>query len=83
MKLNKQFVRQELGDHHVAVSPEFQAIISNNDTADFIFGQLMQETTEEKVVDAMCQEYDAPRELLAADVHEIIEQLRSQGLLQE
>ena len=45
-------------------------------TAAFIVDCLKNETTEKEIVDAMCRKYDAPREVLAADVKEILEKLR-------
>ena len=42
-----------------------------------------EETTEEAVVDAMCAEYDAPRDEIAADVKGFLSTLRSVGALEE
>ena len=61
----------------------FNGLIRNNDTANFIFQQLMNDTTEEKIVDAMLEQYDAPREVIAADVHRIIVQIREAGILDD
>ena len=35
------------------------------------------------MVEAMYQKYDADRERIAADVHQVIQHLRQAGLLQE
>ena len=44
---------------------------------------LKEETTEEKIVDAMCSKYDADRETIAGDVSEIIAKLREIGAIEE
>ena len=57
--------------------------MKNNSTAAFIVDCLKQETTAEAIVDAMCEKYDAPREVIAADVEEAIGKLRSIHALEE
>ena len=61
----------------------FSGIIRNNPSAAFIVDQLAEDTTEKKIVDAMCEKYDAPREVIAADVAKIIDTLRSVGAVEE
>ena len=58
-------------------------MLLSNETAGFIIEHLKSETTEDKIVDQMFEEYDAPREVIAADVHRIIEKLRSVGAIDE
>ena len=43
---------------------------------------LKNDTTEEQIVDAMCLKYDAPRNVIAADVKEILEKLRGIGAIE-
>lgn len=62
---------------------DFNGLIRNNDTANFIFERLLTETTESAIVDAMLEEYDAPRDVVEEDVHRIIAKLREAGLLDE
>ncbi len=61
----------------------FSGIVRNNRTAAFIVDCLKQETTPEAIVDAMCDEYDAPRGNIAVDVDRIISILRRIGALDE
>ena len=61
----------------------FNGLIRNNATASFIFAQLQRPTTEQAIVDAMVQRYDAPREQIAADVHRMVQRLREEGFLDE
>lgn len=67
MKLKDGFMTHSAGGEHMAIATgeaakTFHGMIRNNETADFIFRQLLTDTTEGSIVDAMLQEYDAPRE---------------------
>ena len=88
MKLKSGFVLHDVGGEHMAVATgeallKFNGMVRNNDTADFIFRQLLEDTTEEKIVDAMCAEYNAPRDVIANDVRKVLAQLRKADLLDE
>lgn len=88
MKLKKGFLLHDVGDEYMVVATEeaaavFNGLIRNNATANFIFSQLLTDTTEEQIVDAMFAQYDAPRERISADVHNIIKRLRDEGFLDE
>ena len=66
-----------------ADTKDFSGIVRNNEAAAFIVEQLREETTPEKVVDAMCLIYDAPREVIEADVRELLETLRGINAVEE
>ena len=66
-----------------AGAEDFRSIIRSNETAAVIVELLREETSAERIVDVMCAEYDAPRETVAADVEEILGQLRTAGALEE
>ena len=86
MKLKKEFVTHQNDNEHVTVAAgntDFTGMLLSNETAGFIIEHLKSETTEDKIVDQMFEEYDAPREVIAADVHRIIEKLRSIGAIDE
>lgn len=88
MKLKDGFFVHKVGEEYMAVATGeanryFNGLIRNNETADFIYRQLLEETTEEAIVDAMVERYDAPREQIAADVAELIAQLREANFLDE
>ena len=86
MKLKTDFITQDIDDTQFLVpvgAEAFQGIVRSNKTAAFIVDCLKEETTEEKIVDAMCASYDAPRETIAADVKEILETLRGIHALKE
>lgn len=86
MKLKSDFITQDIEDTQFLVSAgaeSFKGIVRSNRTAAFIVNCLRKETTEEAVVDAMCKKYNAPREVIASDLREILETLRSIGALEE
>lgn len=62
---------------------QFNGLVRNNDTAHFILECLQTETTLEKIIDAMAKQYDAPREIIMRDVCRVVEQLRTEGFLDE
>ena len=86
MKLKEDFVTQVV-DNTQFLGPvgaeAFQGIVRSNKTAAFIVDCLKEETTEEKIVDAMCAKYDAPRDTIAVDVKEILDTMRKIGALEE
>ena len=86
MKLKSDYLTQEIDDVQFLVpvgAGSFNGLIRSNKTAAFIVNCLKKETTKDRIVDAMCEKYDAPRAEIAADVEEILDTLRSIGALEE
>ena len=86
MKLKTNFVTQEIEGTQFLVPlgrEDFHGMVRSNKTAAFIVDCLKEETAPEKIVDAMCSRYKAPREVIAADVEEILNRLRSIHALEE
>ena len=84
MKLKQDFVTQEIDgtQYLIPVGGEaFSGVVRGNETVAFLVELLKQETTQEALVDAMCAEYDAPREIIAADVARVLDVLREVGAL--
>ena len=86
MQINKDFTIQKVGSSYVAVpvgetSKHFHGMVRLNETGAFLW-KLMAEKdcTEEELVDAILAEYDVAREIAAADVHRIVEQLRENNI---
>lgn len=65
-----------------SLSSKFNGIINNNPTANFIFQLLKTEQTEDSIVSAMCEKYDAPEAVIRQDVKEVIERLSSMDILE-
>ena len=60
---------------------DYHGAIRLNETGARIFDQLKAETTEEALVEALANEYDAPREQIASDVKKYIAEFTKRGLL--
>lgn len=88
MRLKEGLIFHEVGEEHMAVATgeaakSFNGIIRNNETAAYIFELLKEDTTEEAIVTAMCERYEADEAVIAADVKEIVTRIREAGLLHE
>lgn len=88
MRLKKGFILHNIEDEYMAVATGeaargFNGLIRNNGSADFIYRMLQSDTTEEAIVHAMCEHYDAPEEVIASDVRELLEKIKEAGFLDE
>ena len=86
MKLKKQFITYDKGDEYITVSTGgsgFSGMVRGNKTAGAIIELLKKDRTQDEIVDAMCERYDAPREVIARDVEKTIDSLRQIGALDE
>ncbi|HBL41219.1 MAG TPA: hypothetical protein DDY98_06480 [Ruminococcaceae bacterium] len=86
MKLNSNFITRTVDDTQILVpigDSGFSGIATGNETAAFIINQLKTDTTPEAILDAMANEYDAPRAVLQADINEILNKLHRIGALDE
>ena len=86
MKLSPNFLIHVQDDEHLLIpvsDAKFSGVVRGNRTAAFIVDLLKEETTEDAIIDAMCGQYDAPRETIAADVTAILNTLRGIGALEE
>ena len=85
MKLKEGFIIQDVDDTQFMVpvgANSFSGFLRSNETAAFIVDCLKKETTEQEIVEAMLQEYDAPAEVIARDVHSVVEKLQEIGALE-
>ena len=84
MKLKDTFITYTASGEHTMVATEgFSGVVRSNKTAAFIIEALKAPTTQEQIVDAMAAKYDAPREVIARDVAEVLEQLRGIGAIED
>lgn len=86
MKLKKDIVLGSIDGKDFAIatgklSKKFNGIINNNPTASYIFKLLQKEQTENSIVEAMCEKYDAPEDVIRADVKEVLNLLKEMGIL--
>ena len=85
MKLKDTYITHDSDGEQILLdtSSSFAGLIRNNKTAAFIVECLKDDTKQEKIVEAMFEKYDAPKDVLAKDVSEVIEKLRKVGALDE
>lgn len=88
MRVKEGFILHKIGDEYMVVATgeaaqNFNGIVRGNETAAYIFELLQQETTEDAVVEAMCQKYEAERSVIEKDVTKMIQQMREAGFLHE
>ena len=84
MKIKKGFVLRVVGGEHVVVpvgemSKTFHGMINLNETGAFLWRFFSEEHTVEEAIDALCNEYEADREQVAADVNRFVDILTRNG----
>ena len=86
MKLNDRFVKHTLDGQTVLVpvsGAPFHGLIQGNKSVGVILDCLRSDTTEEEIVDNMCARFRGDREIIAADVADVIGQLKAIGAIDE
>lgn len=86
MRLNKHFVPHELDGQAVIVpvgDADFHGLVQGNKTLAAIAECLASDTTEEEIVNTLCERFDGDREEIKADVNEAIRRLRQIGAIDE
>jgi len=86
MKLKNGVIQNEIaGEYYLADTgaegKRFNGMVKLNETGIFIVNNLNEETTEEKIAEAMCKEYDVTYEIALANVKKTVESLKSIGLI--
>ena len=86
MKLNDSFVIHTIGEETLLIptgSAPFHGLGEGNKTVGTILRCLLNDTDEEKIIDALAKAYDGSREEMAEDVRSVIEKLRAIGAIEE
>lgn len=85
MKIKEDYITYETDGEQIMVcaSGAFSGIARSNKTASFIIECLREDTTEEIIVEKMLKKYDAPKEIISADVSKIIIKLREIGAIED
>lgn len=86
MKLKREFIIHETKNETILVptgDAEFSGIVRGNRTLDIILDLLKQDTDEAAIIAAMKDRFDAPEEVIAADVKKALSELRKIGALDE
>ena len=86
MKLKKKFVVYQSGGESMlipAAGAGFAGLVKGNKTLGAVLELLKQDVSEEEIVAAMFARFDAPEEVIAADVKKVLSELRKIGALDE
>ena len=86
MKLKKEFITYNTDGKQIMVSADtsvFSGLVRSNETAAYIIDCLKEETDEKTMIRKMLEEYDASEDIIARDVHKVIEALKGIGALDE
>lgn len=86
MKIKEGFVTRDVAGEQIMVATgaaKFSGLVRSNASAAFIINSLKQDVTKEDIVASMMEKYDAPKEVLEADVEKVLSALRSIGAIDE
>lgn len=85
MKINEKFIVHNMGDEILLVSADDsmnRGFIRGNSTTAIIIEALAHDVSEAEIVDRLAEEFDAPKEVIAEDVREVLAKLEQIGALQ-
>lgn len=86
MRLKPEFITYSANGEALLVptgNADFAGLVKGNRTLEAILDLLKQDTNEASVVAAMVERFDAPEEVIAADVKKALSELRKIGALDE
>ena len=86
MKLKKEFITHDTGSESLLVpagGAGFSGLVKGNKTLGAILALLKEDTTEEAIVSAMKQRFDAQEDIIGRDVKKALSELRKIGALDE
>lgn len=86
MKLKPEFITYSANGEAILVptgAAEFAGLVKGNRTLEAILDLLKRDTDEASVVAAMVERFDAPEEVITADVKKALAELRKIGALDE
>ena len=86
MKLNRNFLHHQIDGQAVIVptaGSDFHGLVQGNKTLAVIAECLLRDTTEEEIVEALCERFDGDREDIKLDVAQALKKLREIGAIDE
>ena len=86
MNLKKEFIIHDTGTEFLLVpagGAGWSGMVKGNRTLGAILSLLKENTTEEAIISAMKNRFDAPEEVIAGDVKKVLSELRRIGALDE
>ena len=85
MKLRPEFITHDDNGEQLMISVDgsFNGMVRSNSTAAEIIDLLGEETTVDRIADAMLEKYEVEREVVVADIERVISSLRKIGAIDE
>ncbi len=86
MKIRKEFIPYDTGEESFLVpagGAGFSGLVKGNKTLGAVLDLLKTDTTKEKIIAAMQERFDAPKEIITEDVEKVIRELRKIGAIEE
>lgn len=88
MKVEKEFVLREIAGDYVIIPTgktvlEFNGLATINEVGAFLWDLLQEETTEEKLVERILEEYDVDEPTAKADIREFLEMLLKHKVIEK
>ncbi len=84
MKLNSNFIKHTIDDQTVVVptaGADFHGLVQGNKSVAVILECLENETTEEEITEELARRFSGDKEVMRADVRDVVSQLRSIGAI--
>ena len=86
MRLKSEFIPHETGKESLLIpvgGAGFSGLVKGNKTLGAILELLEKDTTEERIIVAMKERFDASEEMIASDVRKALSELRRIGAIDE
>ena len=86
MKLKKEFIPHKTGNESLLIpagGAGFSGLVKGNKTLGAILALLKEDTTEEALIKAMQERFDAPSDVIEADVKKALFELRKIDAIDE
>lgn len=81
MKIKDGFNLKKIGERAFIFSPNEENMFVMNSTSIDIWNLLIKEKTESEIVDELSSLYDVSKETLSEDIHELLLQMKSAGVI--
>ena len=84
MKLNSNFIKHTIDDQTVVVptaGADFHGLVQGNKSVAVTLECLENETTEEEITEELARRFSGDKEVMRADVRDVVSQLRSIGAI--
>jgi len=88
MKIKEGFLLREIADCYIVVPVgsrviDFKGLMILNHSGHFIWNQLIEENTYEKLLESILQEYEVDEDTAKKDLDEFLDKARESGVLEE